>query len=162
MKPILVATDGSPTAKEALRRAIELARLYDAPLLVLTVWNVTLMPFRTAFVPVIPDLHSVAEEECGKVLAVADEAARKAGVHVRTMLRRGYPSEEICTVARERDAQLIVLGSHGWGAVRRMIFGSVSTAVLHHADRPVLVVPAVAASPGHVAEEQRERDAVEA
>jgi hypothetical protein len=41
---------------------------------------------------------------------------------------------------------LILLGSHGWGAMRRVVFGSVSTSVLHHARRPVLVVPPASAN----------------
>jgi nucleotide-binding universal stress UspA family protein len=51
------------------------------------------------------------------------------------------PVDQILQLADERDAALIVLGSHGWGAIKRMWFGSVSTRVLHDAHRPVLVVP---------------------
>jgi nucleotide-binding universal stress UspA family protein len=158
MKPILLATDGSPTAGEATRVAIELAKRYDAPLLILTVWNISFYAYGAAPVPVLPDLDRVAEDEAEQVVARAEEAAREAGVRVRTMLKRGYPSAEICEVAHDREVQMIVLGSHGWGPLKRMIFGSVSTAVLHHAPCPVLVVPA----PPHavVSEEDPDRTAV--
>ena len=58
-----------------------------------------------------------------------------------TFVRHGDPARQICRLASERDARLIVVGSHGWGALRRLVFGSVSTGVLHHAKQPVLVVP---------------------
>jgi len=48
---------------------------------------------------------------------------------------------EAAGVARERDAQMIVMGSHGWGPVRRFLFGSVSSAVLHDAPCAVLIAP---------------------
>jgi nucleotide-binding universal stress UspA family protein len=56
-------------------------------------------------------------------------------------VRQGDACDEICAAAEEAGAGMIVLGAHGWGAVRRMLFGSVSSAVLHHASCPVLVVP---------------------
>jgi nucleotide-binding universal stress UspA family protein len=46
----------------------------------------------------------------------------------------------IAQTATNCDASLIVVGSHGWGPIRRLVFGSVSTALLHHAPCPVLVV----------------------
>jgi nucleotide-binding universal stress UspA family protein len=52
----------------------------------------------------------------------------------------GFAVEEICEVAREHDVQLIVVGSHGWGAARRLLSGSVSTGLVHTAPCPVLVV----------------------
>jgi nucleotide-binding universal stress UspA family protein len=60
----------------------------------------------------------------------------------RAVVLRGFPVEEICIEAEKLGARFLVLGSHGWGALKRAIFGSVSTGVLHHAGCPVLVVPA--------------------
>ena len=53
---------------------------------------------------------------------------------------RGFPVDEICLAAEKYDPRFLVVGSHGWGAVKRALFGSVSTGVLHHAKCPVLVV----------------------
>jgi nucleotide-binding universal stress UspA family protein len=53
---------------------------------------------------------------------------------------RGFPVEEICLAAEKYDPRFLVVGSHGWGAVKRALFGSVSTGVQHHAKCPVLVV----------------------
>jgi len=52
----------------------------------------------------------------------------------------GFAVEEICQKAVDNDAQLIVVGSHGWGAARRFFSGSVSTGLVHSAPCPVLVV----------------------
>jgi nucleotide-binding universal stress UspA family protein len=144
MKPILLATDGSPIAAEAGAKAIELAQALDAPLLVATVWQIAYEPIAFGFAPVVPDLDQVGHKQALAVVDEAAAAARAAGVEVDTVVRRGFPAQEICALADEEDAQLVVLGSHGWGAMRRAIFGSVSTSVLHHSRRPVLVVPPAA------------------
>ena len=159
MKPILLATDGSPTAAEAAAKAIELAEALDAPLLIATVWHLSYEPIGM-FGPVLPDLDLVASKEAEEIVGRAAEAARAAGLEYETVVRRGFPAQELCAIADEADAQLIVLGSHGWGTMRRAIFGSVSTSVLHHAGRPVLVVPRPAKA-GH-AEHERAAEHVEA
>ena len=141
MKPIVLATDGSPSAAAATTKAIDLAHELDAPLIVATIWQITYEPVGLAFGPVVPDLDSVGRERAIEIAAKAEEEARAAGVEVEIEVRHGIPAHEICAVANTYDAQLIVLGSHGWGAFRRLLFGSVSTAVLHHATQPVLVVP---------------------
>lgn len=141
MKPILLATDGSPSAAEATKKAIDLARAYGAPLVVATIWEISYEPVGLAFGPIVPDLDDFGRDQA---LAIADRAAAEAhdaGIEVETIVRRGVAPHEICQIAKSHEAQLIVLGSHGWGAFRRVLFGSVSTAVLHGASIPVLVVP---------------------
>ncbi len=88
----------------------------------------------------IPDLDRVGHEQALKVVEEAAEPAREAGLDVETIIRRGLPVGQICTIADEHDSRLIVVGSHGWGPLPRTLFGSVSTGVLHHARQPVLVV----------------------
>jgi nucleotide-binding universal stress UspA family protein len=148
MRPILLATDGSPTAAEAAARAMELSRAIGARLVIATVWQVSYEPLGM-FGPVIPDVDSVGSREAEEIAERAAAFARDAGVECETIVRRGSPAQELCSIADDEDAQLIVLGSHGWGAMRRAIFGSVSTSVLHHAGRPVLVVPPSSAEAGH-------------
>jgi nucleotide-binding universal stress UspA family protein len=55
---------------------------------------------------------------------------------------RGFPIQEICLAVEQYEPRFLVIGSHGWGVVKRAVFGSVSTGVLHHARCPVLVVRA--------------------
>ena len=140
MQPILLATDGSPNAAEAAAKAIELARALGAPLVIATIWQVSYEPIGL-FGPVLPEVDSVGSKEAQELVERAAAPAVAAGVECETVVRRGVPAQEICSIADAEDAALIVLGSHGWGPMRRAIFGSVSTSVLHHAGRPVLVVP---------------------
>ena len=142
MKPVMLATDGSPTAEKATRTAIELARQLECELVVVSVWDIPYTTVGLAPMPVTGEFALVLEEEAQKVAAEAAARAEEAGVETRTVVLRGFPVDEICLAAEKFDARFLVLGSHGWGPVRRAIFGSVSTGVLHHARCPVLVVPA--------------------
>ena len=147
MKPILLATDGSPSAAEATREAIELARALAAPLLATAVEHVSAPSYGYyGYAEVYSELRKAEAEH---VHAVLDEVAGKAEaaeVECETVPLEGVVPDEICRLARERDPAMIVIGAHGWGAIRRLVFGSVSLAVLHEASCPVLV--ARAAEPG--------------
>jgi nucleotide-binding universal stress UspA family protein len=140
MKSVMLATDGSPTAEKATATAIDLARLLGTDLVVVSVWDIAYATVGFAPVPVSGELARLGEEEAAKVVAEAAARAEEAGVETRSVVRRGFPVDAICSVAARYDPQFLVIGSHGWGAVRRALFGSVSTGVLHHATCPVLVV----------------------
>jgi nucleotide-binding universal stress UspA family protein len=142
-RPILFATDGSPSAAEAQREALELARLTGAPLVAVSVAHVTLPAVGYSgygYSNVVSELMEAEHKRVEKLLAELAEAADKAGVTCSTVTAEGVAAEEICRVASEHDAQLIVVGSHGWGAAKRLLSGSVSTALVHTAPCPVLVV----------------------
>jgi nucleotide-binding universal stress UspA family protein len=156
MKPIMLATDGSPTAEEATKKAIELAKLFEAELLIVTAWDIPYSTLGYAALPVNGDLMKGAEDQAKKVAREAAATAKAEGISAQTVVLRGFPVEEICAAATKFEPELIVLGSHGWGAMKRMVFGSVSTGVLHHTSVPVLVVPAPAADGTRKGEEARE------
>lgn len=141
MQPIVLATDGSGTAAEAAATAIELAAAADVPLIVLSVWDIPYTGVGSAPVPGTVELGARENRAFDAVAHVAARA-RRAGVDVRPIIRRGSPVDEICRVAQRRNARLIVIGSHGWGRVKRTLFGSVSEEVVTRAPCPVLVVPA--------------------
>ena len=63
-------------------------------------------------------------------------------METRTLVLRGIPVDEICVTAETYEPRFLVVGSHGWGVVKRAVFGSVSTGVLHRAKCPVLVIRA--------------------
>lgn len=144
MKSILLATDGSPSAEDATREAIELAGELRVPLTVVSVAHAELPMvgyYGYAYTDVITDLRDLQREHVGHVLEAVRGRADAAGAACETVALEGAPGEEICKAARERDVRLIVVGAHGWGRMGRMIHGSVSEYVLHHATHPVLVVP---------------------
>ncbi len=136
MKQIVIATDGSEGGRAAVETGLGLARSTGAA--------VTLLFVRAAPPPIIGDplyqraLHE-GLEKARAVLDEAEAAAAEAGVPHDTEILEGDPAKEIVQLARMRDADLIVVGSRGLGAVAGAMLGSVSNAVVHRADRPVLV-----------------------
>lgn len=142
-KPILFATDGSPSAADAQREAIELARLVRAPLVAVSVAHLALPATGYTgygYPAVVAELTDAEHKRVSKLLADVEEAAEAEGVSCTTVAADGLAVDEICRRAGDYDAQLIVVGSHGWGATRRFFSGSVSTGLVHSAPCPVLVV----------------------
>ena len=88
-------------------------------------------------------LDCAAEEEAEAIVAHGATVASVAGLRAETAIveASGAPWRGIRRLARECDATIIVCGSHGLGPVSRAAVGSTSSGLLHHADRPVLVVP---------------------
>jgi nucleotide-binding universal stress UspA family protein len=146
MRPIVLATDGSASAAAAVEQAVELAAESQATLLVVTVWDSPYTGLGYAPLPVVVDVNAEMVERAPQIVEDVALRARAAGVDVETVVRRGFPVDEICRVAKERNARVIVIGSHHWGRVRRALHGSVSQGVVQSAHRPVLVVPAAPVS----------------
>jgi nucleotide-binding universal stress UspA family protein len=142
-RPILFATDGSPSAEAAQKEAFELARRFDAPLVVVSVVHAALPAVGYSsygYSNVVAELTQAEHHRVTALLASVEETADAEGIHCSTVAVDGFVVEEICRKANEYDAQLIVVGSHGWGATRRFLSGSVSTGLVHSAPCPVLVV----------------------
>jgi nucleotide-binding universal stress UspA family protein len=139
MKKILIATDGSPSAQAAIEFGLELAAeqkdevtfIHVAP--VLDRWFADGIGVPAA----VPHRINEADRAC---LEEAAELAEKRGISAKLELKPGLPVDEIVARADSIDADLIVVGSHGRGAVASALLGSVSRGVLHEARRPVLVV----------------------
>jgi nucleotide-binding universal stress UspA family protein len=151
-RPILFATDGSPSAELAQREALDLARQLDVPLLVVSVAHAAVPPVGYAdygYSSVIAEMTVAERHRVEKLLATIAETAEAEGVSCSTVVAEGLVVEEICRMATDYDAQLIVVGSHGWGAARRLFSGSVSTGLVHEAPCPVLVVRTPQAAKEH-------------
>jgi nucleotide-binding universal stress UspA family protein len=140
MNPVLLATDGSPTAAKATDTAVELARLLDTELVVVCVWDIAYAAVGLAPMPIDGELAKMEEEEARKVASEAAARAEEVGLEARAVILRGQPVVEICLAAETYEPRFLVVGSHGRRAVKRALFGGVSTGVLHHAKCPVLVV----------------------
>jgi nucleotide-binding universal stress UspA family protein len=83
--------------------------------------------------------------EAGEYLASIAADLRAKGVSVTTAVRRGEPVAEILAGAREVDADLIAMTTHGRSGLSRLLFGSVAAAVLSHAEIPVFLMRQTAA-----------------
>src|SRR4051812_46591860 len=141
---IVVGTDGSDTAKEAVRQATELAKAMGASVLLVSAYEpvpeARLQHERTE----VPEDVSWMVNPREDVQAVLDEEAdgiRKAGVSdVETFAREGDPADAILDVAEEKNADLIVVGNKGMTGARRFLLGSVPNKVSHHAPCNVMIV----------------------
>jgi len=148
-KSIAVAVDGSAPAWEAMRRALNMARLLELPLDVLHVIQLKKAGY-FAFI----DRHLQEEHEAyaRKVLDEAVERCAKAGVEAHPHLLEGGkdPSEAIVGFLEEaRGVKFLVLGSHGHGFMGRHLIGATTERVIREVAHralpvPVLVVPATA------------------
>ena len=144
MKPIVLATDGSPSATEATLEAITLAKAFDAPLVAITVEHVATPGYGTyGYADLVAEMTKIEREHVDGTLAQTKAAAVEAGVECDVVHATGPVAEAISRVAAQRGARMIVIGAHGWGPARRLLHGSVSASVLHEAHCPVLVVRGV-------------------
>jgi nucleotide-binding universal stress UspA family protein len=133
MNRILVAYDGSESARRALDQAAALANGHQV-----TVVSVAeLLP---QFGRAAPMLVPEEDEERKRELAEAVEILADRGVKANAIERRGDPSDLIIDTAKNEGADLIVLGTRGLSPIKSWMLGSVSTRVLHHAPCDVLVV----------------------
>jgi nucleotide-binding universal stress UspA family protein len=140
MKTILIASDGSPSARQAIELGLELAEEEEAqPIFVHVAPTKDVLPVMgIGMVPVsVP--HELEEAD----RASLDDAVRLAeerGLEAETRLLTGNPAREIVAYADLVDADLIVVGSRGHGSISGALIGSVSRGVLHGTKRPVLIV----------------------
>lgn len=132
---ILVPIDFSSTAQEALHMARALARDHQARLHLVTV-PVPPPPAREVFVPEV-ELSELVSEAQRKL---AETAAAVNELPVTTQVVAGEPGPAIVQAARETQADLIVMGTHGRTGLARLLMGSVAEYVLRHAPCPVLTV----------------------
>jgi nucleotide-binding universal stress UspA family protein len=98
---------------------------------------------------VIAEMATAERHRVEKLLATIGQTAEAEGVSCSTVVAEGFVVDEIRRMATDYDAQLIVVGSHGWGAARRLFSGSVSTGLVHEAPCPVLVVRVPQAAKEH-------------
>jgi nucleotide-binding universal stress UspA family protein len=141
MKQIVIATDGSPSATDAVDVGLELAQEQGAGV---TFVHVTPPDtYRVARLgPGHPIAHVVPIDESETALAAAEEAAKEAGVAYALERISGEAVDTIVALADAKNADLIVVGSRGLGPVKAALLGSVSRGVLADARRPVLIVKA--------------------
>jgi nucleotide-binding universal stress UspA family protein len=144
-KNIVVATDGSKYSAAAVSEALGLAKWNRSTLTVISVVPSELMtPTDIDFTMtqreliVEKDMH-----EAEKNAKAVKEAAQKEGVTVKAFVLSGRPADAIIETAQEKNADLIVLGSHGRTGVERLLMGSVAERVIVLASCPVLVVKGI-------------------
>lgn len=140
MRTIVVGVDGSDTSKRALRWALDYADPSDR-LIAAHVWR--LIPAGAFEIPAIDltDLENrarvVLQDSLDEV--VGESAGDDGGPTIDTVVRMGHVGEALIELSH--DADLLVVGSRGYGGFRGLLLGSVSTYIVHHAKCPVTVIP---------------------
>ena len=144
MPGVIVGVDGSDHSRYALRWAMQEAVLRHVPMTVLTVhpgpvrpatgiyWGLRTYP-ETSFDPDL--VRTAVQEFVDKVAGEIGGTVPEVTVSVAT----GDAAEEL--VRASRDANMVVVGSRGGGGFARLLLGSVSSQVMHHAECPVVVIP---------------------
>ena len=143
---ILVTTDGSETARKAIRYAVDLAKQLNASVIVLSV--IDNRSFIAQTVPAVDTpmhvtepiedyLREAAKKYAGEIEKLCDES----GGQSETVIKTGHPVEVIVKEAKKSKADLIVMGSHGRSAFAVSVLGSVAYGVIHNETKvPVLIV----------------------
>jgi nucleotide-binding universal stress UspA family protein len=142
LKKILVATDFGETSEAALMYGRDLARGFDATLDVLHVVQNAYTQFGTeAYVSVLPDLQRDVEDAAKtRLQALLSDEDRTALHATPVILTSGAPASAIVDYANEARIDLIIMGTHGRGALAHMLMGSVAERVVRTAPCPVLTV----------------------
>ena len=146
---LILGYDGSDCSQTALARTIDLAgAIPDAIVVVVYAFE-----FSIGYVPIgmtdSPLMMSAEFDDHAQLVqgygeSQVEEAAKKlaaAGVKAEKVVAEGRPIEVLLETAKEHEAALIVVGSHGEGAVSAAFLGSTALKLLHHSKLPVLVVP---------------------
>jgi nucleotide-binding universal stress UspA family protein len=134
---LLVAVDGSEASNRALSKALELAALTGASVTALAVEGP--LPAYAATVGEVDEVKREKDAFFGRLARDVREQAERAGVPIEVDVRPGHAAELISRVAKERDADLIVLGHRGH-FLRDHLLGSTADRVSEHAECPVLIV----------------------
>jgi len=148
-KSIVVGTDFSDTAAEAVRHAAELAKAFDAKLHIVTAFR----PAMTASIAAssleamaaggtefIQEADSAIADEVESKLGDLAKRLSSDGLQVDTAGVAGDPADALLDVAETKKADLVVVGNRGMSGVKRFVLGSVSNKISHHSPCSVLIV----------------------
>lgn len=148
-KAIVVGTDFSETAEQAVRHAAELAKAFGAKLHIVTAFK----PAMTASIAAssleamaaggaefLQEADSAIANEVESTLRDLEEKLSGDGVRAQTHGAAGEPADALIEVAEQTKADLIVVGNRGMGGVKRFVLGSVPNKISHHSPCSVLIV----------------------
>jgi nucleotide-binding universal stress UspA family protein len=142
-KKIVVGTDGSDTATQAVRQAVDLARAVGAKLEIVSAYEpVSAERLNQERRQAPEDLQWAIgpREDVDATLEAAAEVARQAGVSLDVYARQGDPADAVIDVAEEQEADLVIVGNKGMTGAKRFLLGSVPNKVSHHAPCSVLII----------------------
>ena len=133
---ILVAIDGSTSAKRAFAQSLYLASKCDSRLEIVHVVPCEFGGDSVNTFELVEELKTKGK----KILEQCKKIAARNNISIKTMSELGDPAKIIIKLAKSNDFDLIIMGSRGRGALKELLLGSVTQKVAHHAKCPVMVV----------------------
>ena len=142
MRRVLHATDFSAASWRAFKRAVDIAKVSGAELLLVHVLPSVFPVVADGYVSpkVYEDLEAATRADGQKRLDRLARRARASGARVKNLLLEGVPHERIAQAARARKADMVVIGTHGRTGFAKLVLGSVASRVLAISPCPVLTV----------------------
>ena len=134
---VAVGTDGSATAEEAVKQAAELARRFEAKLVLLSAFTDSRGSPAGRGKDVELQWAESSQARVRTILGRSEETLREAGIECETRSDEGDPADVLVRLASECGADLLVIGNKG---MKRRVLGSVPNTVTHQADCTVMVV----------------------
>jgi len=141
VRHILVAHDFSETGEHALELALDLATELHARVTIMHAFEVPTLTYPGEGLAMTTEVADGLRKASAEALDRLVARARGPGLEIRTLLREGRAWSEIDSAAKETDADLIVMGTHGRQGLARALMGSTAERVVRTAPCPVLTVP---------------------
>ena len=138
--PIVVGVDGSEPALIALRRALELADVLNRDLHIVTAVHLSGLVQAGLAMSILSEPEIEQQISDNVWSQVSDEFASFPDVEVTRVDRRGYPADELVAYAHEVEAEMVVVGTRGYGPIRSAVLGSTSHRVAQLCRQDVLIV----------------------
>ena len=146
LEKILLATDGSASSRKALEFAVEMAARYDAQVYILHVISTMEIPLDILEYISAEDIEdspaSVYLEKVGsKIIQQSERECKATGCeNVHTIVLRGDPADTIIEFAKEKESDVIIMGSRGFRGIKGRLIGSVSRKVIHVTECTCIIV----------------------
>ena len=140
MNTIIAALDLNSGSQPVIEKAREMANALSAELVLATVESLISSAAGATENELQSEVSEEYSEDIHKIHELADNINNQ-GLNCRAIILEGNPADEIIHLGDKIDASLIVIGTHGHSVLYDTLIGSVTPGVIHHANRPVLLVP---------------------
>lgn len=139
---ILFPTDGTEASRVVEAHLVSLAQAFSARITILHAYELLeMMPVFETTYAYLDELESYLEGQSKEVALQTEARLKDLKLQVQSLVVKGDPAQSVLNIAEQQKCDLIIMGSHQRGAVKRFLLGSVSNYVVHHSHCPVLIVP---------------------
>ncbi|WP_413998796.1 universal stress protein [Flavobacterium sp. W1B] len=138
IKKVLIAIDNEPTSEKVALYGFQLGFRLNCEIALISVVDTTMLVTESTLTPM--EFVQIIKNDCKKNQQLLIDNVFK-DYKVWSFIKKGKPYEVILDVAKEWDADVIVIGTHGRTGILRLLLGSVAENVLRHSEKPVFIIP---------------------